>query len=414
MELRGRQMTARDSASAQSPGMLAGVTVIDLGQIYNAPYATLLMAEAGARVIKVEPRGGERNRKRIQNQVNGAGYPFQMMNSNKLGVTLNLKSERGRSLLRQMAARADVLVENFRPGVMEKLGLGADVLLRQSPKLIYASSSGFGRDSAYGNRAAMDVTIQAMSGAMEATGYEHDPPVKSGAAIADFLGGVHLFGGIVTALVRRERRGIGGVVDVAMLDVMIPAMVPAISSALVWHHTVVRSGNHDVTRAHVPYGMYPTADGYVVITVRLDSEWRSLSECLVGAGFEVPQSFDDVTNRIEQAAAVDSFVERWTRTNPTAEILYLARSHGLPCAPVRDLADVLADPYLRDRGVIVDVEVAGTGRLPVLRSPITVEGEKRLPLRTTPMLGEHNREIYVGWLGIPDEEFLGLADAGVV
>jgi formyl-CoA transferase len=396
------------------PGLLDSVTVIDLGQIYNAPYATLLLAQAGARVIKVEPPGGERNRKRAQSGVSGAGFPFLMMNANKLGVTLNLKMPEGRDLLLEMAERADVLVENFRPGVMERLGLGPDVLHDIRPSLIYASSSGFGRDSPYGSLAAMDVTIQAMSGAMAATGYSNDPPVKAGAAIADFFAGVHLCGAIVTALLRQERTGIGAILDVAMMDAMLPAMVPALSNAMAWGREVVRAGNHSLTEACAPYGMYRTADGHVVVTVRTDAEWVVTVARLREANVDVPPGLEQVTERLKRMTVVDALVEAWTQQHTTEQVLAEARAHGVPCAPVRHLADVVADPYFRRRGLLADWDIAGVGPLPVMRSPIRVGEDGRVSFQPTPGLGQHNKEVYEDWLAHSPEEMRALETRGVV
>ena len=195
---------------------LQGVTVLDLGQIYNGPYATFLMAMAGARVIKIEPREGESLRHRTL--IGGAALPFAMLNSNKLAATLNLKSTRGRELLIEMARRADVLLENFVPGTMERLGIGYEVLRQANPRLIYASGSGFGRTGPYRDYPAMDITIQAMSGVMSVTGFPDGPPTKAGPALCDFFCGTHLYGAVVTALYEREQTGHGRLVEVAMLD----------------------------------------------------------------------------------------------------------------------------------------------------------------------------------------------------
>ncbi|KAB2856314.1 MAG: CoA transferase, partial [Bauldia sp.] len=200
-------MTAR-------PLPLSGVTVIDLGQIYNGPYATFLMAQAGARVIKVEPLNGENMRRR--GAVGGAMVPFAMLNSNKEFITLNIKSARGKALLETLVEKADVLLENFAPGVMDRLGLGPDHLMALNPRLIYAAGSGFGWSGPYRDYPAMDLTVQAMSGIMSTTGYPDRPPVKAGPAVADFSGGVHLYGAVVTALFERERTGLGRFVEVSM------------------------------------------------------------------------------------------------------------------------------------------------------------------------------------------------------
>ena len=202
--------------SAQPEAPLSGITVIDLSHVYNGPYATFLMAMAGATVIKVEPHGGEHLRSR--GDMGGAALPFAMLNSNKRCVTLNLKAEQGKALLREMAARADVLVENFAPGVMDRLGLGAEALRALNPRLIYGSSSGYGKSGPYRDYPAMDLVMQDMSGVIRVTGHADQPPVKAGPALCDFSAGVHLYGAIMTALYERERTGKGRVVEVSMQD----------------------------------------------------------------------------------------------------------------------------------------------------------------------------------------------------
>lgn len=205
-----------------APMPLKGVRVLDLTQIYNGPYATFLMAMAGADVVKIEPPGGEYLRRRDARA--GAFMPFAMLNGCKKSISLNLKSERGCELFLDLVKTADVVAENYAPGVMDRLGLGYDVLRAHNPRIIFASGSGYGQDGAYRDLMAMDLTVQAMSGVMSVTGYPDGPPTKSGAALCDFFGGVHLYGAIVTALYARERNGTGARVDVAMLDAVYPTM----------------------------------------------------------------------------------------------------------------------------------------------------------------------------------------------
>ena len=193
------QATAESASNTGYP--LSGITVIDLSHVYNGPYATFLMALAGATVIKVEPFNGEHLRSR--GDMGGAALPFAMLNSNKKPVTLNLKSEEGRQLLRELVARADILVENFAPGVMDRLGIGAEALHEINPRLIYGSSSGYGTDGPYRDYPAMDLVMQAMSGIINSTGFPDQPPVKSGAAMCDFMAGIHLYAAIMTALYER-------------------------------------------------------------------------------------------------------------------------------------------------------------------------------------------------------------------
>ena len=191
---------------------LAGITVLDLGQIYNGPYCGYLLSMAGARVIKVEPPGGERMRGRGTL----VSYPFMMLNGNKETVTLNYEADAGRELLRNLARHADVLLENFAPGTLDRHGVGADALTEINPRLVYAAGTGFGRTGPQRDYRAMDITVQAMTGVMAITGHDGEPPLKAGPALCDILGGVHLYAAITTALVRRERTGRGAVLDVAI------------------------------------------------------------------------------------------------------------------------------------------------------------------------------------------------------
>ena len=258
---------------------LDGVTVIDFGQIYNGPYATFLMAMAGARVIKIEPKNGENMRRR--GAVGGAMVPFAMLNSNKEFVTLNLKSEAGRRLAETMIARADVVLENFAPGVMDRLGLGPDHLMKLNPRLVYAAGSGFGWSGPYRDFQAMDLTVQAMSGIMSITGFADRPPVKAGPAVADFFGGVHLYGAVATALFDRERTGKGRFVEVSMFD----SVYASLSSALGLYFgsggaAAQRTGNRHSGMAEAPYNVYPAADGYLALICVSETHWKSLLKAM--------------------------------------------------------------------------------------------------------------------------------------
>ncbi|MEP6870188.1 MAG: CoA transferase, partial [Novosphingobium sp.] len=209
---------------------LAGIRVIDLGQVYQGPYASFLMAKAGAEVIKVEPPGGEPGRLRAEVS-GGAMLPFEMLNANKRSITINLKNARGRELLVELVRSADVLLENFSPGVMDRLGVGWETLHAVNPRLIYGSGTGFGLSGPDRGNLAMDITIQAASGVMSVTGMPDGPPVRAGPAIADFLGGIHLYAAVLTALVERGRTGIGRLVEVAMQEAVFPTLASSLGMA---------------------------------------------------------------------------------------------------------------------------------------------------------------------------------------
>ena len=255
---------------------LSGITVLDLGQVYQGPYATMLMARAGADVIKIEPPDGEPVRRRSSVSM-GAMLPLAMLNANKRGITLNLKSEEGRGLLLRLVERADVLLENFAPGVMDRLGVGWEVLHALNPRLVYASGSGFGLSGPDRDALAMDLTVQAVSGAMSVTGFPDGPPVKSGPAFADFLSGTHLYGAVMTALFERSRTGQGRLVEVAMMETIYPALASNLS---LLHGTpgavTTRTGNRHGGLSIAPYNVYPASDGYVAILCIKETHWANL------------------------------------------------------------------------------------------------------------------------------------------
>lgn len=391
---------------------LAGVTVVDLGQIYNGPYATLLLALNGARVIKVEPLTGENLRGR--GKVAGAGAPFGMLNSNKLGVTLNLKRPEGIALIEKMVAKADLLVENFRPGVTDKLGIGFDRMRDVNPRLIYASGSGYGSSGPYRDMPAMDLTIQAMSGAMSVTGYPDRPPVKAGPALGDFLGGVHLYGAVVTALYQRERTGVGTRVEVAMLDSVYPALMSSLGLYFGATGDVpTRTGNRHSGLAESPYNVYPAADGYIALICVSEAHWRALST-LMGS----PELADDpdYATRVARCAridAVDAMVGGWTRQFTKDELAAKLNTAGVPSAPVRDIGEVVNDPHLRQRGMLREIDHPDMGPLVVPHSPIRV-GDHYADIVPSPVLGQHNRDVYRDWLGLEDDEVAALEKDGVI
>ena len=256
----GESRPDQPDATAQNiPLPLTGIRVLDLGHVFQGPYATFLMAMAGAEVIKVEPPQGDMSRRRGRD----GDYPFRALNNTKRGVVLNLKTSRGRELLIEMARKADVLVENFAPSVMPKLGLGTDVLLEANPRLIYASASGFGRTGPYKDKLALDLTIQAMSGMMSATGEKGGRPLKAGVPVADFMSGAHLYGAIVSALFERERTGRGRAIEVSMLESMYATQLPGAGHAYTSNAVPQRSGNRHVADSYVPFDTFETSDGDV-------------------------------------------------------------------------------------------------------------------------------------------------------
>ncbi|OVZ59334.1 CoA transferase [Pigmentiphaga sp. NML080357] len=395
------------------PYPLSGVTVIDLSHVYNGPYATFLMAMAGAQVVKVEPFQGEHLRSR--GDMGGAALPFAMLNSNKKPVTLNLKSEKGRELLLEMATRADVLVENFAPGVMDRLGVGAEELLARNPRLIYGSSSGYGKTGPYRDYPAMDLVMQAMCGVINSTGFPDQPPVKAGAAICDFMAGIHLYGAIVTALYGRERTGKGRVVEVSMQD----ATYASLASNLGMLHArgaaaPARTGNRHGGLGISPYNVYPARDGYLVLNAPGDHHFRAILEVMGREELKDDPRFATRSARVENFGAVDELIEAWTRTQGKDEAARRMLAAKVPCAPVRDLSEVMHDANMHARGSLQWVEHPELGKVVLPHSPLVFEDTPRRPIEPSLPLGACNEEIFGKWLGHSSEELDAWASEGVI
>jgi len=371
----------------------AGVTVLDLTQIYNGPYATFLLAQGGAEVIKIEPPGGEHLRKR--SGASGAAMPFAMLNANKRTMTLNLKTTQGRELLLRLVEKADVLVENFAPGVMDRLDLGEEVLRKANPRLIYASGSGYGKTGPYRDYPAMDLTVQAMTGVIDTTGYPDAPPVKSGPAIADFMAGIHLFGAIVSALFERERTGKARTVEVSMME----AVYPTLASSLGLYYgsgggAAARTGNRHTGMSLCPYNVYPTADGYIAIITNNEQHWRWLLEALQCQPLGDDPRFTTVKERCRNMDAVDTAIGEITRKHEKGPLAELLIRHRVPCAPVRTLVEVVNDPHLHARGALQWIDHPEYGRIVVPTTPLRFSGDDAaVPYEPSARLGEDTLEI---------------------
>ena len=392
---------------------LSGITVIDLSHVYNGPYATFLMAMAGADVIKVEPPQGEHLRSR--GNMGGAALPFAMLNSNKKAVTLNLKTEKGRQLLREMAARADILVENFAPGVTDRLGIGPADLHKINPRLIYGSSSGYGKTGPYRDYPAMDLVMQAMCGVINSTGYPDQPPVKSGAALCDFMAGIHLYAAIVTALYERERTGKGRVVEVSMQD----ATYASLASNLGMVHArgadaPARTGNRHGGLGISPYNVYPAKDGYVVFNCPGDHHFRSVLDVMGRPDLKQDPRFLTRSTRVANFAAVDELIESWTKTLPKNEVARRMLAAKVPCAPVRDLVEVMHDENMHARGSLQWIDHPELGRVVLPHSPLVFEGAQRRPIEPSVSLGASNDAVFGEWLGHSKAELAAFQADGVI
>ncbi len=392
---------------------LAGITVIDFGQIFQGPYATLLMAKAGADVIKVEPPQGEPLRRRAL-PARHATLPFAMLNQNKRAVTLNLKHPRGRELLFAMVKRADVLLENFSPGTMDDLGVGWTVLREVNPRLVYATGTGFGISGPDRDTLAMDLTIQAASGIMSVTGAPDGPPMKAGPTLVDFMGGIHLYAAVVTALYQRQASGEGRLVEVAMQETVYSSLA---ASFEYYHRTgrpPPRTGNRQAGLSTAPYNVYPAADGHVAIHIVTEGHWKNLLKAMGREDLADDPRFATNADRIAHMDETDALVGAWTRTLPKMELFARAKALRVPCAPVRTAPEVMHDPHMHARGMLEHVDHPELGDIVVPTTPLRLHGLPPVASRASRRIGEDNEAVYGGWLGLGAAEIAALKAEGAI
>jgi crotonobetainyl-CoA:carnitine CoA-transferase CaiB-like acyl-CoA transferase len=406
-----------DNARGSGRLPLKGLIVIDFGQIFQGPYATLLLAKGGADVIKVEPPSGEPLRRRARPGTS-ATLPFAMLNQNKRAVTLNLKHPRGRDLLFEMVRRADVLLENFSPGTMDGLGVGWSVLREINPRLIYATGTGFGISGPDRDNLAMDLTIQAASGIMSVTGAPDGPPMKAGPTLVDFMGGIHLYAGIMTALYDRDRSGAGSgegrLVEIAMQETVYSSLA---ASYEYYHRTgepPPRAGNRQAALSSTPYNVYPAADGWVAIHVVTEAHWKNLIRAMGRDELGDDPRFRTNADRVSHMDETDAVVSEWTRTLPRMQIFARLKAGRVPCAPVRTAPEVMHDPHMHERGMLAEIDHPELGPITLPTSPLRLHGLAKAPAAPSPKVGQHNAEVYGGWLGLSDSELTALKKEGAI
>ena len=390
---------------------LAGITVLDFGQVYQGPYATLLMGTAGADVIKIEPPNGEPLRRRAP-PGKSTTFPIAMLNSNKRAITLNLKDERGKELLFRMAEKADVLLENFAPGVMDRLGVGFKVLHAINPRLVYASGTGYGLSGPDRDNLAMDLTIQAFSGMISTTGEADRPPLKAGPAVVDFLSGIHLYAATMTALYERSVTGVGRLVEVAMEEAAYTTMTSQFEAYHRSGKTPERTGNASHNR--VPINVYAAKDGYIAMNLAVEEHWHNLLAAMGREDLRDDPRYSSPDARVTNRVLVDGTIEAWSKTLPKMEIFAIAKQRRIPLAPVREVDEVMHDKHMHERGFLTDIEHDEMGPITVPTSPLRFHGADRRDTTPSPKLGQHNDEIYGGWLGLGADEIAALKEAGAI
>jgi crotonobetainyl-CoA:carnitine CoA-transferase CaiB-like acyl-CoA transferase len=392
---------------------LEGVRVIDLTRILAGPYCTQALADAGADVIKVEEPGkGDDTRGWGPPFVKGESAYFLSVNRGKRSLTLNLKHARGREILWRLLEGADVLVENFRPGTMGRMGFGEAEVRAHRPRIVYASISGYGADGPWGGRPGYDAVVQGEGGLMSITGPAEGAPHRAGASLADVAAGMTAFQGILLALLRRARTGEGGHVDLSLLESLLGTLTYHASTYLLAGLVPARLGNRHPNLA--PYETFEAADGYVIVGVGSESLWRSFCEVLGDAGLAGDPRFATNAARVTNYAALRDVLAPRLHARAVADWLAALEKAGIPCGRVRTVAEALDNPQVAARGLLLELEHATIGSGRYVGSPIHLSDAGRGSTRPPPLLGGHTDEVLREQLGMDAEAIAALRRDGVV
>jgi formyl-CoA transferase len=395
---------------------LSGLRILDLTQFEAGPSCTQLLAWLGADVVKVEsPDGGDQGRRMVADVPGTDAYYFLLLNGNKRSVTLNLKAERGRALFRQMLPHFDVLIENFTLGTLEKWELGWNVLSALHPSLIYATVRGFGDSGPYASFKAFDMIAQATGGAMSVNGELGGPPIKLGITLGDTGSGVHCAVGILAACIQRLQTGRGQRVEVSMQEAVINFVRPSMLAHYITGYPTIRSGNRIAVLA--PSDLYKCAPGgdndYVYMMINSPAMWDGVLTTIDRADLIGHADYSDVRWRNHHQAELHAMIETWTEARDKFTVMETMAANGVPCGAVFDSRDVLTHPHLRARGMITTIDHPTRGTLDVPSSPIRL-GDSPTTITRSPLLGEHNRDVYGELLGLDEAELARLARDGVV
>jgi CoA:oxalate CoA-transferase len=398
-------------------GPLAGVVVLDVTRVVAGPFCAMMLADMGATVIKVENPNDPDYTRTFPPFVDGGGDResafYAQYNRNKQGVSLDLRSGEGKALFKRLVRQADIVVENFRPGVMDKLGLGYEVLKAENPRIVYAAISGYGRTGPNSNRPGYDNSGQAAGGLWSMNGYPDQPPVRVGTIIGDLSASLYAAVGTLAALREAERTGVGQIVDISQQDAVLSLTENAVVRYTVAGEVAGPLGNdHPFVR---PYGQFPCADGYVFFGGYTDKFWTITCALFGEPEMASDPRIDTMDKRFDpriDAEVVRPLLERWFSRYTKAELEAMAGDE-VPISAIKSIDEVIADPHVRARGMIVDVPVAGRP-VPMLGLPIKLSGADDALHDAAPGVGEHNDAVLGRMLGLDAAELAALRERKVI
>ena len=394
-------------------GALQGLTVLDMTRVLAGPFAGMIMADMGANVIKVEEPEKGADERHMGPFQNGESAYFMNLNRNKRGITVNLKAPTGKELFRQLVQKADIVLENFRPGTMEKLSLGYEDLKKINPRIIYAAISGFGHYGPYKDRPGYDIISQAMSGLMSTTGWPGGEPTRTGTAMGDVLGGLSCVIGILAAVHNRSLTGEGQKVDVALVDSAVASLEIINMIYLTEKRIPQRIGNR--YESTYPYDSFKAADGSLVIGTANDKLWQSLCGLMQRPDLAAKQEWARVRDRVQNHAAVKVEVENWTIQHKVADLVDMLLAAGVPAAPINNIEQVVNDPHIAGaREMFVEIDHPKAGKLKITGSHIKMSATPPSIRVPSPALGEHNAAVLGELLGLNSEQLAGLKADGAI
>ena len=392
---------------------LSGIRVLDLSRVLAGPFCTMLLGDMGAEIIKIEVPGAGDDSRRYPPFIGEESAYFMNLNRNKKSIVLNLKDEKGKKILLDLVKQSHVILENFRPGTMEKLGLGHDVIKKENPDIIYSCISGFGHQGLYKDLPGYDIIGQAMGGIMSITGWPNSPPTRTGTAIGDVLAGLCSCIGILSSLVCVQNGGAGQKVDISLVDSVVSAMETILQIYLVEGRIPQRTGNR--YEFIYPYDTFKAQEGWVIIAVGNNKLWQNFCHAIERTDLLSDENLADNYDRVKNHEFVKQIVEEWTKDRSVKEIIEFFQGKQIPCAPVYDVKDVVEDPHIASgRRMIREIDHPIAGRMKCIGSPINLSETPSEIMRPAPLLGEHTEQVLRNLLNMSQDQISKLKEGRTV